>query len=133
MHGAAVKKAGRPKGGGAKSGAWRCKADSAASATVVEARCPAPASACFSAPTINPAHQAGIAEPHFGLGGMDIDVDKGGIAVEEQRQRRMAVARQEIGIGAAHRPHQQLVPHRPAIDEEDTASGHWRGCRWGPA
>ncbi len=30
----------------------------------------------------------------------------------------MAVARQIIGIGAAHRAEQQLVAHRPAVDEE---------------
>ena len=30
----------------------------------------------------------------------------------------MAVARQEIGIGAAHRAGEQLVAHRPAVDEQ---------------
>jgi len=70
-----------------------------------------------------PPHQAGVAKTHFGLGGMDIDVHETGIAVQEQRQRRMAVARQEIGIGAAHRPHQQLVAHRAAIDEQELHRG----------
>ena len=66
-----------------------------------------------------PAHQPGIAEAHFRLGGMHIHIHESRIAIEEQRQRRMAVARQEIGIGAAHRADQQLVAHRPAIDEQE--------------
>ena len=49
---------------------------------------------------------------------MHIDVDESRIAFDEQGQRRMAVARQEIGIGAAHRADQQLVAHRPAVDEQ---------------
>ena len=69
------------------------------------------------------AHQPGITKAHFGLGRVHIHIHEGGIAVQEQRQRRMAVARQKIGIGAAHRPHQQLVAHRAAIDEQELHRG----------
>ncbi len=65
-----------------------------------------------------PAHQAGVAEAHLGLGRMHVDVDLARIERDEQRQQRMAVARQIIGIGAAHRADQQLVAHRPAVDEQ---------------
>ncbi len=66
-----------------------------------------------------PAHQSGIAEAHFGFRRMHVHVHERRIAFEEQRQRRMAVAREEIGIGAAHRADQQLVAHRPAVDEQE--------------
>ncbi len=64
------------------------------------------------------AHDAGIAEAHFGLGRVDVDVDHLGRRFEEQRHHRMAVARQEILIGAAHRAGEQLVAHGTAVDEE---------------
>ena len=38
--------------------------------------------------------------------------------VHEQRQHRMPVARQIIGIGRAHRAQQEFVAHRPAVDEQ---------------
>ena len=37
---------------------------------------------------------------------------------DEQRDQRVAVARQIIGIGRAHRADQELVAHRPAVDEQ---------------
>ncbi len=49
---------------------------------------------------------------------MDIDVDQLGIDFDKQRYQWMAVAGEEILIGAAHRAVQQLVAHRPAVDEE---------------
>ena len=58
------------------------------------------------------AHQAGIAKAHFGLGRMHIDVDLARGKRDEQSQKRMAVARQIIGVGAAHRADQELVAHR---------------------
>ena len=64
------------------------------------------------------AHQAGIAEPHLGLGRMHIGVDLARIERHEQRHHRMAVARQIVGIGRAHRAENQLVAHRAAIDEQ---------------
>ena len=64
------------------------------------------------------AHDAGVAEAHLGLGGMDVDVDQRGRRLEEQRHHGMAIARQEILVGAAHGAGEQLVAHRPAVDEE---------------
>ena len=64
------------------------------------------------------ADQPGIAEPHFGLGGMHIGIDALRIERHEQRHHRMAVARQIIGIGRAHRAENKLVAHRPAVDEQ---------------
>ncbi len=49
------------------------------------------------------AHQARIAEAHLGLGRMDVDVDLVGGAGDEQRHHRMAVAREKVLVGAAHR------------------------------
>ena len=85
---------------------------------VVAARWPSRASASFSARTISPRTSAAVAEAHFGLGRMHVDVDLARIERDEQRQQRMAVARQIIGIGAAHRADQQLVAHRAAVDEQ---------------
>ena len=64
------------------------------------------------------AYQRPIAETHLGLGRMHVDIDVGGIDVEEQRHHRMAVARQQVLVGAAHRAEQQAVAHRPAVDEQ---------------
>ena len=74
-----------------------------------------------------PAHQRGIAKADLGLGRMDIDVDLVGRAVEKQRDDRVAVARQHILIGAAHRADQQPVAHRPAVDDEILVARQSRG------
>ncbi len=50
------------------------------------------------------AHNAGIAEPHFGLGRMDIHIDQLRVDFHEQRHQRMPAARQKILIGTTHRP-----------------------------
>ena len=63
-------------------------------------------------------HQPGVAEPHLGLGRMHVDVDLARRKRDEQRQHRMTVARQIVGIGRAHRAEQKLVAHRPAVDEQ---------------
>ena len=49
---------------------------------------------------------------------MHVDVDLARIERDEQRQHRMPVARQIIGVGAAHGADKKLVAHRPAVDEE---------------
>ena len=64
------------------------------------------------------AHQAGVAEAHLGLGRMHVDVDLARRQRHEQRDQRMAVARQVVGVGAAHHADQELVAHRPAVDEQ---------------
>ena len=50
---------------------------------------------------------------------MDVDVDLARIERDEERRDRMAVALHEVGIGRAHGAEEQLVPHRPAVDEEE--------------
>ena len=72
----------------------------------------------FQRPDNQPAHQAGIAEPHFGFGWMHIDIDGARIAGQEKHQRGMPVAWQIVHIGAAHCAMQKPVAHRTAIDEQ---------------
>ncbi len=55
---------------------------------------------------------------------MDVHIDVLRRQVEEQRQHGVAVAREHIGIGPAHRADQQPVLHRAAIDEEILVIGH---------
>ncbi len=63
-------------------------------------------------------HQPGIAEAHLGLGRMHVHVDLARLDRDEQRHHRMAVARQIVRVGAAHRAEQQPVAHRAAVDEQ---------------
>ena len=63
-----------------------------------------------------PAHQTGIGEAHLRLGWMNIDIDVAWLAVDEQRQRRMSVVREEVHIGGANGAAEQLVLHWPPID-----------------
>ena len=65
-----------------------------------------------------PADEGGIAEAHLGLGRVDVDVDLFGGNLQEQGQDGVTIARQHVGIGAAHRADQQAVLHRAAIDEQ---------------
>ena len=64
------------------------------------------------------AHQPGIAKAYLGLGGMNVHIDLFRRQIDEQRHQRVAVAGEEILIGAAHRALQQPVAHRAAIDEQ---------------
>ena len=70
---------------------------------VVAARWPSRAQRLLQRAHDERAHQAGVAEAHLGLGRMHVDVDLARIERHEQRDDRMAVARQIVGIGAAHR------------------------------
>ena len=49
---------------------------------------------------------------------MHIDVDLARIKRHEQRHNRMTVARQIVGIGGTHDADQELVAHRPSVDEQ---------------
>ncbi len=69
------------------------------------------------------AHQGRIAEPDLGLGRVDVDVDEQRVDLEEQHRRRVAVAGQEVGIGAAQGALQQPVAHRAAVDEQILVRG----------
>ena len=62
-----------------------------------------------------------IAETHFRLGRMNIDVDLARLDRKEEGDRRKAVAEQEIRIGRPHRAEQHLVAHRAAVDEIELA------------
>ena len=59
-----------------------------------------------------------IAEAHFGLGRVHVDVDAGGVEFEKQHIGRVARAVQDVGPGLARGVGQQLVAHEAAIDEE---------------
>ena len=69
------------------------------------------------------ADQGRIAEPDLGLGGVDVDVDIERIDVEEEHRRRVTVAGQEVGIGAAQSPLKKAVLHRTAVDEQILVGG----------
>ena len=76
------------------------------------------------------ADEAGVAEAHFGLGRMHIGIDLRRRQRHEQRHHRMAVARQIVGIGGAHRAEDELVAHRAAVDEQILAERIGAGQRW---
>ena len=63
-------------------------------------------------------HQRRIAEPDLGFGGVDVHIYQLRVAIHEQGNGGVAVARQEIGIGAAQGPQQQFVPHGSPVDEK---------------
>ena len=65
----------------------------------------------------------GVAKPHFGFGGMDVDVDLGGIAFDEQGRDRVPVGGQEIDVRAAQRAGERLVAHRTPVDEQELLGG----------
>ena len=66
-----------------------------------------------------PAHHAGIAEAHLELRRMDVDVELGGVELEEERRDRKAVARQHVSIGGAERAGEQRIAERAAVDEQE--------------
>ena len=61
-----------------------------------------------------PPRRARIAEPHLGFRGVHVHVHQPGIAGDVQHHRRVAPARQHVGVGRAQRPRQQPVAHRAA-------------------
>ena len=64
------------------------------------------------------AHRPRLTEPHLGLGGMHVHVDKLRLAIDEQRHGRMPVAAEEVLVCPAQRADQHPVLHRTAVDEE---------------
>jgi hypothetical protein len=68
-----------------------------------------PVERLFEARDDEAANALRLAEAHFGFGRMHIGIDKLGGQIEKKRHGRMAVARQEIGVRAAHGSGQQLV------------------------
>ena len=77
------------------------------------ARAP-PCSACISSARTRPLSRKRTSV----LAGCTFTSTSRGGERHEQRHHRMAVARQIVGIGAAHDADQQLVAHRAAVDEE---------------
>ena len=61
------------------------------------------------------AHQGGIAESHFGLGGVDIHIDPFRTDFQKQRQHGVAIPGQQILICSTHGPQQQTVAYGPAV------------------
>ena len=72
----------------------------------------------FQRPDDQAAHEIGVAKPHLGLSGMDINVNQGRVEVEIEGGGGVAIPRQKVRIGRAQGPLQQTVPHRTAIDEQ---------------
>ena len=54
----------------------------------------------------------------LGLGGMDVDVNLVGRQRQEQREHGIAPLRQEIAVSRADRAGEQLVAHRPPVDDK---------------
>ena len=72
---------------------------------------------CFSAPTTRPRTRPASRKRTSALAGMDIDVDLARVAFDEQRDDSVAVGGQKIHIGRPNRAGEDLVAHRPAVDE----------------
>ena len=63
-------------------------------------------------------HDAGVAEAHFGLGRMDVDVDVLRIDMHEEDDRRMTFEVEGIA-GAACGVREDAIFHEAAVDEEE--------------
>jgi hypothetical protein len=73
-------------------------------------------------------HRAAVAEAHFDLGRVDVDVDQRRVEVERQHIGREAVAVQHVLVGGADRVHQQLVAHEAPVHVEELAVGARLRC-----
>jgi hypothetical protein len=98
-------------------------APSVAPATVLEARCPASASAWRRPETIRPRAMPRFAEPHLGFRRVHVHVHPFRWAVDEQRRRRVPVAAEHVHVGGAQRTDEELVAHRAPVDEEVLRDG----------
>ena len=79
---------------------------------------PSRASASRNAPTISARTRPASRKRTSVLAGCTLTSTSRGSMRDEQRHHRMPVARQIVGIGRTHRAEQQLVAHRPAVDEQ---------------
>ena len=82
------------------------------------------------------ANAGGITKAHFGLRRVNVDVDLFGFQLHEQRQHRMAVAREEVLISRAHHAGQHPVFHGPSVHEQVlhlriAAVERWQACKTG--
>ena len=88
------------------------------------ARCPGRVERAAEPRHDHAADQPRVAEADLGLRRVDVDVDEVGRRVEEQRDDRVAVARQQVEIRAADRADEQPVADRAAVDEQELMVGH---------
>ena len=63
-------------------------------------------------------HHAAVAEAHFMLGRMHVDVHHRRVDIEEQHKRRVPAIEQHIAIGLAYRMGHQLVANHAPVDVE---------------
>ena len=103
---AARRHRGRPerRDGGAPSGgrgAWPCAPSASCSARIIRLRT-----------------RPGSRKRTSALAGCTLTSTSRGSSVDEQGHDRMPVAGQVVRIGAAHHADQQLVAHRPSVDEQ---------------
>src|SRR3546814_13324804 len=66
----------------------------------------------------HPAHELRVAKAHLGLGRVDVHIDLARRQVKEQRDDRVAIAGEQVGIGAAQGPDEQPVLYRSPVDEQ---------------
>ena len=62
--------------------------------------------------------QARVAETHFALGGVNIDVDRRRIELKEQHEGRMTAVVQHVRVRLPHRMRDALVANQPPVDVE---------------
>ena len=62
---------------------------------------------------------AAVAEAHFELGGVRVDVDEPRIERQIQHVGGMAPVVEHVAVGEAHRVHEQPIAHRAAVDEPE--------------
>jgi hypothetical protein len=65
-----------------------------------------------------PPHGLRIAEPDFGLGRVNVDVDLVSRDLDEQRRNRVAVACEQVAIGRTKSADEETIFHRARIDEQ---------------
>ena len=68
-------------------------------------------------------HRPGLAEPHFALARMHIDVHQGRVHGEEQHRDRIASGGEPPLEGDAHRVSERPVAYPPTVQEEVLAAG----------
>ena len=90
----------------------------AAPSLLAAVRLPSRASPSFSACTISARTRPALRKRTSVLAGCTLASTSRGIERDEQRHHGMAVARQIVGIGRAHRAEDELVAHRAAVDEQ---------------
>src|SRR5436309_6877450 len=59
-----------------------------------------------------------VIEPHFQLPGMDVDIDSLRWGFEEDHKRRVSADREELLVGALHRPGQHPAVHRTPVHKQ---------------